>query len=209
MSPEDVDNRLKSLIDEGQAIRGVNNGSGHNNPAFKAWRQRAHAALEDKQGHDSRVAREFGQLKFYFHRRVVSPSTPPATAAQHQASFNTALDDALALLVAATEAQPRHAARGQAPLVHIEQIGSSAAASASADVRVHVTVEQLRQLVASEPGLAPRDRAEAIAALPDDPAELTIENVDRLLDVATKGKRLFKPVLGWLIAHADQIPWLG
>jgi hypothetical protein len=207
MHSNNVDNRLQVLIDEGQAIRGVNDGTGHNQPAFKAWRQRAQAAIEDKLGADTRAALEFRQVKFLSSRSFVTERTPPVTSQEHQSAFDRGLDDALALLVAAKEANARTPVRGDSPLIHIEQVGNSAVASASADVHVQVTVQQLRQLVASEPGLSPEDRSGAMASLPDDPSDLTIEKVEKLLDVATKAKGLFTPLLGWLITHADQVPW--
>ncbi len=203
-----VDDRLKSLLGEGQAIRGVDD---HNHPAFKTWRKRVQAALDDKLGANGRLPQEFAELKFFYYRGFWTDGMPPITAEQHSRAFNKALDDALALLTAATEAEPRPSKEAATPLVHIEQVGNTttSSAEASADVHVLVTVQQLRQLVASEPGLSPEQRADAIASLPDDPEDLTIEKVDKLLDVATKAKGLFAPLLGWLITHVEKINWPG
>lgn len=210
MSDGEINERLQKLVNEGQAIRSLNDGSGHSNPAFKAWRQRSQSAIEDKLGPDSRAAKEFAGLTFFAYHMIWTDSTPPVSAREHKQAFSDALDDALALLVAALEANPRapeSTPSRNAPLVHIEQVGNQAHATAS--VRVDVTIQQLRQLFASEPGLSPEERSQAMASLPDDAADLTIEKVDKLLDVATKGKGLFAPLLGWLITHADKIPWPG
>lgn len=208
MSHEEVTERLRKLVDEGQGIRALNDGSAHNNPAFKAWRQRSQSAIEDKLGPDSRAAKELSDLTFFAYHMIWTESTPPISATEHQRAFSDALDDALALLIAALEANPRpvnNAHSRDAPLVHIEQVGNKAQATAS--VQVDVTLQQLRQLVASEPGLTPEERSDAMASLPDDPDDLTIEKVDKLLDVALKAKGLFAPLLGWLLTHADKIHW--
>jgi hypothetical protein len=211
MATTTLEDRLRTLIEEGQAIRGVNDGRGHGHPVFKAWRMRAQAALDDKLGADSRIPREFAKLRFRYRRSAWTDGMPPVTAEQHKAQFSNALNDALALLVAAVEAEPRSPEASSPPLVHIEQVGNTttATATAAAEVHVAVTVQQLRQLVANEPGLTPEERADAIASLPDDPDELTIDKVDKLLGVATKAKGLFSPLLAWLVAHADRIEWPG
>ena len=207
MTSSQVDDRIKSLLVEAEAMRDLNDGSGNKDPAFKAWRQRVTAALEDKFGHDARQALEFRNLKFFYDRMIWTDTMPPVTAQQHQQSFARALDDALAILLASVEANPRTPTSPPGPLVHIEQVGNSTTATASAEVRVEITIQQLRQLVASEPGLSPEDRAAAMAAIPDDPGDMNLGKVDELLDVATKAKGLFQPILGWLLTHADKFPW--
>jgi hypothetical protein len=215
VASETIDERLARLHIEGSAFRSQGtSGSLHHDQDFIAWRKRAQAAIDEKLGPESRSAREFAGLRFRYHRRVVSPSSPPISAQQHAGVFGADLNEALGILLAARDVTGIELAAGtgtppprSAPLVQIEQIGHTVTGSASADVHVDVSVAELRQAIANAHGLSPDERSEAMASVPDDPKDMTVEKAARLLSVATKAKDLFKPVLGWLLANADQLPF--
>jgi hypothetical protein len=197
----DIDTRIeRSLREEGE-IRQLNDGHGHEQPTFLAWRKRSEAAIAEKLGAESELAKELRSLTFFYSPLIWTDSTV-VLASDHQRSFERSLNTSLGILTAALESS------------EVERVGDSGSppdldATASSDARASVTVEvntaQLRQLIAGAEELTPSERGNAIAAIPDDDEELDLERVDRLLSVAIKSKELLAGILGWVLANAHRL----
>ena len=199
----DIDTRIeRSLREEGE-IRQLNDGHGHEQPAFLAWRERSEAAIAEKLGAESELAEELRSLSFFYSPLIWTDSTV-VLASDHQRSFELSLNISLGILTAALESGD------------VERVGDSGSpspldldATASSDAPASVTVEinttQLRQLIAGAGELTPSERGNAIAAIPDDDEELDLERVDQLLSVAIKSRELLAGILGWVLANAHRL----
>ena len=199
----DIDTRIeRSLREEGE-IRQLNDGHGHEQPAFLAWRERSEAAIAEKLGAESELAEELRSLSFFYSPLIWTDSTV-VLASDHQRSFELSLNISLGILTAALESGD------------VERVGDSGSpspldldATASSDAHASVTVEvnttQLRQLIAGAGELTPSERGNAIAAIPDDDEELDLERVDQLLSVAIKSRELLAGILGWVLANAHRL----
>ena len=199
----DIDTRIeRSLREEGE-IRQLNDGHGHEQPAFLAWRERSEAAVAEKLGAESELAEELRSLSFFYSPLIWTDSTV-VLASDHQRSFELSLNISLGILTAALESGD------------VERVGDSGSpspldldATASSDAPASVTVEinttQLRQLIAGAGELTPSERGNAIAAIPDDDEELDLERVDQLLSVAIKSRELLAGILGWVLANAHRL----
>lgn len=201
---ENVDTRIDRLLSEVESIRTMQG----SDPAFLTWRKRAEAAVSEKLGPESDLAKELRELHFSYVRMVWTDNMPPVTPEQHAKVFRSSMNYAVGILTAAREASPapRNEPSG-GPAIHVEAHGGSAKSEAHATVTVEVTTDQLRQLIALAPELTPQEKGEVIAAIPDDGEGLTLEKVDSILSIATKSKPLLKVILGWLLTHSDKFQW--
>jgi hypothetical protein len=199
-----VDARIDRLLDEASSIRDLNTGKGHSDAIFLAWRKRAEAAVAEKLGSKSEFADELRSLRFSY-RPVIWTEGTVISAQDNQASFDRGLNTALGILKAARESTALVTSTSDTPLVHIEQVGPTATANAQAVVRIEVDTVQLRQLIAGASELSSEERGAAIAAIPDDGEGLNLDQVDKLLSIATKSKELLAGVLGWVLTHSHQL----
>lgn len=201
----DIDTRIEGLLREEGDIRQLNDGHGHEQPTFLAWRERSEAALAEKLGAESELAKELRSLTFFYSPLIWTDSTV-VLASDHQRSFERSLNTSLGILTAAL---------GSGDVERVDDSGSTledtnhsdvtAASDAHATVTVDVNTAQLRQLIAGAEELTPSERGNAIAAIPDDDEELDLERVDQLLSVAIKSKELLAGILGWVLANAHRL----
>ena len=201
----DIDTRIEGLLREEEDIRQLNDGHGHEEPTFLAWRERSEAALAEKLGADSELAKQLRSLTFFYSPLIWTDSTV-VLASDHQRSFERSLNTSLGILTAALgSGEVDEADDSGSPLVHNEHTDATADSDARASVTVEVNTAQLRQLIAGSEELTPSERGDAIAAIPDDDEELDLERVDRLLSVAIKSKELLAGILGWVLANAHRL----
>ena len=201
----DIDTRIEGLLREEGEIRQLNDGHGHEQPTFLAWRERSEAALAEKFGAESEPAKELRSLSFFYSPLIWTDSTV-VLASDHQRSFERSLNTSLGILTAALgSGEAEEADNSGSPPVLIDQTDATAASDAHASVTVEVNTAQLRQLIAGSEELTPSERGNAIAAIPDDDEELDLERVDRLLSVAIKSKELLAGILGWVLANAHRL----
>lgn len=201
----DIDTRIEGLLREEGDIRQLNDGHGHEQPTFLAWRERSEAALAEKLGAESEPAKELRSLTFFYSPLIWTDSTV-VLASDHQRSFERSLNTSLGILTAALgSGEVEEAGNSGSPPVLIDQTDATAASDAHASVTVEVNTAQLRQLIAGAEELTPSERGNAIAAIPDDDEELDLERVDRLLSVAIKSEELLAGILGWVLANAHRL----
>ena len=201
----DIDTRIEGLLREEGDIRQLNDGHGHEQPTFLAWRERSEAALAEKLGAESEPAKELRSLTFFYSPLIWTDSTV-VLASDHQRSFERSLNTLIGILTAALgSGEVEEAGNSGSPPVLIDQTDATAASDAHASVTVDVNTAQLRQLIAGAEELTPSERGNAIAAIPDDDEELDLERVDRLLSVAIKSKELLAGILGWVLANAHRL----
>ena len=201
----DIDTRIEGLLREEGEIRQLNDGHGHEQPTFLAWRERSEAALAEKFGAESEPAKELRSLSFFYSPLIWTDSTV-VLASDHQRSFERSLNTSLGILTAALgSGEVEEAGNSGSPPVLIDQTDATAASDAHASVNVEVNTAQLRQLIAGAEELTPSERGNAIAAIPDDDEELDLERVDRLLSVAIKSEELLAGILGWVLANAHRL----
>jgi hypothetical protein len=201
----DIDTRIEGLLREEEDIRQLNDGHGHEEPTFLAWRERSEAALAEKLGADSELAKQLRSLTFFYSPLIWTDSTV-VLASDHQRSFERSLNTSLGILTAALgSGEVEEAGDSRSPLVHNEHTDATADSDGRASVTVEVNTAQLRQLIAGSEELTPSERGDAIAAIPDDDEELDLERVDRLLSVAIKSKELLAGILGWVLANAHRL----
>jgi hypothetical protein len=201
----DIDTRIERSIREEGEIRQLNDGHGHEQPTFLAWRKRSEAAIAEKLGADSELAKELRSLTFFYSPLIWTDSTV-VLASDHQRSFERSLNTSLGILTAALgSGEVEEAGNAGSPPVLIDQTDATAASDAHASVTVEVDTAQLRQLIAGAEELTPSERGNAIAAIPDDDEELDLERVDRLLSVAIKSEELLAGILGWVLANAHRL----
>jgi hypothetical protein len=201
----DIDTRIEGLLREEEDIRQLNDGHGHEEPTLLAWRERSEAALAEKLGADSELAKQLRSLTFFYSPLIWTDSTV-VLASDHQRSFERSLNTSLGILTAALgSGEVEEAGNSGSPPVLIDQTDATAALDAHASVTVEVNTAQLRQLIAGAEELTPSERGNAIAAIPDDDEELDLERVDRLLSVAIKSKELLAGILGWVLANAHRL----
>lgn len=198
-----VEGRIRDLLDEVEDLHQSNNGRSHQDRKFLAWRSRAEAAVAEKLGQDSRLAGQLSDLHFEYYG-VYFEGMGPIDNAPY---FRDDLNKAAGILEAALEAEPVRPEASAGPVVSINQVGPSANANASstADVRINISANELRRLLAEDPRLTPGERGMAVAAVPDDDQDVTLEQVDTLLSIATKGRELLTGILGWLLANSDRV----
>jgi hypothetical protein len=200
----DIDTRIEGLLREEEDIRQLNDGHGHEEPTFLAWRERSEAALAEKLGADSELAKQLRSLTFFYSPLIWTDSTV-VLASDHQRSFDRSLNTSLGILTAALGSGEVEEADNSGSLpVLIDQTDATADSDAPS-VTVEVNTAQLRQLIAGSEELTPSERGDAIAAIPDDDEELDLERVDRLLSVAIKSKELLAGILGWVLANAHRL----
>ena len=201
----DIDTRIEGLLREEGDIRQLNDGHGHEQPTFLAWRERSEAALAEKLGAESEPAKELRSLTFFYSPLIWTDSTV-VLASDHQRSFERSLNTSLGILTEALgSGEVEEAGNSGSPPVLIDQTDATAASDAHASVTVEVDTAQLRQLIAGSEELTPSERGNAIAAIPDDDEELDLERVDRLLSVAIKSEELLAGILGWVLANAHRL----
>ena len=201
----DIDTRIEGLLREEGDIRQLNDGHGHEQPTFLAWRERSEAALAEKLGADSELAKQLRSLTFFYSPLIWTDSTV-VLASDHQRSFERSLNTSLGILTAALgSGEVEEAGNSGSPPVLIDQTDATAASDAHASLTVEVNTAQLRQLIAGSEELTPSERGNAIAAIPDDDEELDLERVDRLLSVAIKSEELLAGILGWVLANAHRL----
>jgi hypothetical protein len=201
----DIDTRIEGLLREEGEIRQLNDGHGHEQPTFLAWRERSEAALAEKLGAESEPVKELRSLTFFYSPLIWTDSTV-VLASDHQRSFERSLNISLGILTAALgSGEVEEAGNSGSPPVLIDQTDATAASEAHASVTVQVNTAQLRQLIAGAEELTPSERGNAIAAIPDDDEELDLERVDRLLSVAIKSEELLAGILGWVLANAHRL----
>ena len=201
----DIDTRIEGLLREEGDIRQLNDGHGHDQPTFLAWRERSEAALAEKLGADSEPAKQLRSLTFFYSPLIWTDSTV-VLASDHQRSFERSLNTSLGILTAALgSGAVEEAGNSGSPPVLIDQTDAAAASDAHASVTFEVDTAQLRQLIAGSEELTPSERGNAIAAIPDDDEELDLERVDRLLSVAIKSEELLAGILGWVLANAHRL----
>lgn len=201
----DIDTRIEGLLREEGDIRQLNDGHGHEQPTFLAWRERSEAALAEKLGADSELAKQLRSLTFFYSPLIWTDSTV-VLASDHQRSFERSLNTSLGILTEALgSGEVEEADNSGSPPVLIDQTDATAASDAHASVTVEVNTAQLRQLIAGSEELTPSERGNAIAAIPDDDEELDLERVDRLLSVAIKSEELLAGILGWVLANAHRL----
>jgi hypothetical protein len=201
----DIDTRIEGLLREEGDIRQLNDGHGHEQPTFLAWRERSEAALAEKLGAESEPAKELRSLTFFYSPLIWTDSTV-VLASDHQRSFERSLNTSIGILTAALgSGEVEEAVNSGSPPVLIDQTDATAASDAHASVNVEVNTAQLRQLIAGAEELTPSERGNAIAAIPDDDEELDLERVDRLLSVAIKSEELLAGILGWVLANAHRL----
>jgi hypothetical protein len=195
----DIDTRIEGLLREEGDIRQLNDGHGHEQPTFLAWRERSEAALTEKLGAESEPAKELRSLTFFYSPLIWTDSTV-VLASDHQRSFERSLNISLGILTAALgSGEVEEAGNSGSPT------DATAASEANASVTVQVNTAQLRQLIAGAEELTPSERGNAIAAIPDDDEELDLERVDQLLSVAIKSKELLAGILAWVLANAHRL----
>lgn len=200
----DIDTRIEGLLGEEEDIRQLNDGHGHEEPTFLAWRERSEAALAEKLGADSELAKQNRSLTFFYSPLIWTDSTV-VLASDHQRSFERSLNTSLGILTAALgSGEVEEADNSGSPPVLIDQTDATTDSDAPS-VTVEVNTAQLRQLIAGSEELTPSERGDAIAAIPDDDEELDLERVDRLLSVAIKSKELLAGILGWVLANAHRL----
>jgi hypothetical protein len=201
----DIDTRIEGLLREEGEIRQLNDGHGHEQPTFLAWRERSEASLAEKLGAESEPVKELRSLTF-FHSPLIWTDSTVVLASDHQRSFERSLNISLGILTAALgSGEVEEAGNSGSPPVLIDQTDATAASEAHASVTVQVNTAQLRQLIAGAEELTPSERGNAIAAIPDDDEELDLERVDRLLSVAIKSEELLAGILGWVLANAHRL----
>jgi hypothetical protein len=201
----DIDTRIERSIREEGEIRQLNDGHGHEQPTFLAWRKRSEAAVAEKLGADSELAKELRSLTFFYSPLIWTDSTV-VLASDHQRSFERSLNTSLGILTAALgSGEVERVGDSGSPLVPIDHTDATTASDAHASVTVEVNTAQLRQLIAGSEELTPSERGNAIAAIPDDDEELDLERVDRLLSVAIKSKELLAGILAWVLANAHRL----
>ena len=201
----DIDTRIEGLLREEGDIRQLNDGHGHEQPTFLAWRERSEAALAEKLGAESEPAKELRSLTFFYSPLIWTDSTV-VLASDHQRSFERSLNTSLGILTAALgSGEVEEADNSGSPPVLIYQTDATAASDARVSVTLAVDTAQLRQLIAGSEELTPSERGNAIAAIPDDDEELDLERVDRLLSVAIKSEELLAGILGWVLANAHRL----
>jgi hypothetical protein len=201
----DIDTRIERLLQEEGDIRQLNDGHGHEEPSFLAWRKRSEAAIAEKLGAESERVEELRSLTFFYAPLIWTDSTVVLTS-DNQKSFERSLNTALGILTGALgSSEVERVDNSGSPLVNINDIGATASSDARASVTVEVNTAQLRQLIAGAGELTPSERGDAIAAIPDDDEELDLERVDRLLSVAIKSKELLAGILGWVLANAHRL----
>jgi len=201
----DIDTRIEGLLREEGEIRQLNDGHGHEQPTFLAWRERSEAALAEKLGAESEPVKELRSLTFFYSPLIWTDSTV-VLASDHQRSFERSLNISLGILTAALgSGEVEEAGNSGSPPVLIDQTDATAASETHASVTVQVNTAQLRQLIAGAEELTPSERGNAIAAIPDDDEELDLERVDRLLSVAIKSEELLAGILGWVLANAHRL----
>ena len=201
----DIDTRIEGLLREEGDIRQLNDGHGHEQPTFLAWRERSEAALAEKFGAESEPAKELRSLSFFYSPLIWTDSTV-VLASDHQRSFERSLNTSLGILTAALgSGEVEEADNSGSPPVLIDQTDATASSDARVPVTFTVDTAQLRQLIAGSEELTPSERGNAIAAIPDDDEELDLERVDRLLSVAIKSEELLAGILGWVLANAHRL----
>jgi len=201
----DIDTSIERLLREEGDIRQLNDGHGHEQPTFLAWRKRGEAAIAEKLGAESELSKELRSLAFFYSPLIWTDSTV-VLASDNQRSFERSLDTAIGILAAALESgEKERVGNSGSPLDHLNHIGATASSDARASVTVEVNTAQLRQLIAGAEELTPVERGNAIAAIPDDNEELDLERVDQLLSVAIKSKELLAGILGWVLANAHRL----
>lgn len=206
--PNRVDERLNQLLREAEDIEKLNTGSGDSDPTFVKWRKRAEAAVSEKFGSDHHLTQELRELAFTYNPILWTENTV-ITPQDNMGSFRSAFTTAVGILQAAREANPvaLQPSGSSGTVINVEAHGGSASANADATVTVHISTDQLRQLIATDKALSPEEKGKAIAAIPDEEEGLTLEKVDTLLGIATKSAPLLKHVLGWVLANAEHLPF--
>jgi hypothetical protein len=201
----DIDTRIEGLLREEGDIRQLNDGHGHEQPTFLAWRKRSEAALAEKLGAESEPAKELRSLTFFYSPLIWTDSTV-VLASDHQRSFERSLNISIGILTAALgSSEVERVGNSGPPLEDINHVDATASSDARASVTVEVNTAQLRQLIAGAGELTPSERGNAIAAIPDDDEELDLERVDRLLSIAIKSKELLAGILAWVLANAHRL----
>jgi hypothetical protein len=195
----EIDTRIERSLQEEEEIRQLNDGHGHEQPTFLAWRKRSEAAVTEKLGAESELAEELRSLTFFYAPLIWTDSTV-VLASDHQRSFERSLNASIGILTAALgSGEVEEAGNSGSPT------DATAASEAHASVTVQVNTAQLRQLIAGAEELTPSERGNAIAAIPDDDEELDLERVDQLLSVAIKSKELLAGILAWVLANAHRL----
>jgi len=201
----DIDTRIEQLLREEGDIRELNDGHGHEQPTFLAWRERSEAAIAEKLGAESELAEELRSLTFFYSPLIWTDSTV-VLASDHQRSFERSLNTSIAILTAALgSSEVERVGNSGSPLEDINHIDATAGSDARVSVTGEVNTAQLRQLIAGAEVLTPSERGNAIAAIPDDNEELDLERVDRLLSVAIKSRELLAGILEWVLANAHRL----
>ncbi len=103
----DLDERIDRLLAEIEHIRELDRKHGD----FKAWRQRAQTAINEKLGAKSQASEQLAGLAFYSPTFVYYDGMPETTPAEHREAFLEDLDTAKGILLAAREAAPPHHSR--------------------------------------------------------------------------------------------------
>lgn len=203
----DVDQRVERLLDEADAIRSLALGkpNDHKHPQLLAWFSRAKAAVADKVGESFHIFHEIKTLQFWDITSIYDDPTPE----ESREYFLRDVDRVTAALQAVLESEAK-APPPSSPMVQVHQHQQGASASSSstsaATVDVQVSVSQLREAVINAADLTPEEKGAAIAAIPDsDDDPPTLENIEKLLGIATKAKSLLRPILGWALMNADKI----
>ena len=201
----DIDTNIERLLREEGDIRVLNDGHGHEQPTFLAWRKRSEAAIAEKLGAESELAVELRSLTFFYSPLIWTDSTV-VLASDHQRSFERSLNTSLGILTAALESsEVERVGNSGSPLEHINHRDATASSAARASMTGEVNTAQLRQLIAGAEDLTPVERGNAIAAIPNDNEELDLERVDQLLSVAIRSKELLAGILGWVLANAHRL----
>lgn len=199
-----VDGRIRDLLGEVDAIHAINDGAAHGKREFLSWKSRAEAAVVEKLGEGSPLFKQLQNLHYEYYGAWVD-----GMEVNDQPYFRRDLDAAAAILEATLEAEPVvRQSVSSSPIVSINQVGPVATASshATAEVTLDGSAESLRRLVIESEGLSREERGKAIASIPDDDEEITLDQVDTLLGVALKSKSLLGGIAGWLLANLDRLP---
>ena len=201
----DIDTRIEQSLQEEGEIRQLNDGHGHEQPTFLAWRKRSEAAIAEKLGAESELAEELRSLTFFYSPLIWTDSTV-VLASDHQRSFERSLNTSLGILTAALgSSEVERVGNSGSLLEDINHVDATASSDARASATVEVNTAQLRQLIAGAEVLTPSERGNAIAAIPDDDEELDLERVDRLLSVAIKSEELLAGILRWVLANTHRL----
>jgi hypothetical protein len=135
--------------------------------------------VNEKLGENSRLANDLRNLSFYYFTGNAWQGDIVETVTKNRMAFAEALNVAVGIPRATQEANPvaPSAPSGQS-LVQIHQVGPSATADARAEVSVNITSDQLRQIIATFPGLSSEERGEGVASVPDEGESIDLNKAD-------------------------------